>query len=106
MILTTKGIDDLCLKYFVEAGAIAVRRVLPADIKRIARATGGEVVTTMSDMVRYTMCVCIMLYVYMYMWVKLCLVVIFYVLYCVICVYGFLICMYVCMYVCIYIHML
>ena len=27
VILTTKGIDDLCLKYFVEAGAIAVRRV-------------------------------------------------------------------------------
>lgn len=27
VILTTKGIDDLCLKYFVEAGAMAVRRV-------------------------------------------------------------------------------
>ena len=26
VILTTGGIDDLCLKYFVEAGAIAVRR--------------------------------------------------------------------------------
>lgn len=51
VILTTKGIDDLCLKYFVEAGAIAVRRVLPADLKRIAKATGGEVVTTMTDMV-------------------------------------------------------
>lgn len=51
VILTTKGIDDLCLKYFVEAGAIAVRRVLPADIKRLAKATGGEVVTTMSDLV-------------------------------------------------------
>jgi len=24
VILTTKGIDDLCLKYFVEAGAMAV----------------------------------------------------------------------------------
>lgn len=51
VILTTKGIDDLCLKYFVEAGAIAVRRVLPADMKRLAKATGGEVVTTMSDLV-------------------------------------------------------
>ncbi len=51
VILTTKGIDDLCLKYFVEAGAIAVRRVLPADLKRIAKATGGEVVVTMTDMV-------------------------------------------------------
>ena len=37
VILTSKGIDDLCLKYFVEAGAIAVRRVLKDDIKRIAK---------------------------------------------------------------------
>ncbi len=41
VILTSKGIDDLCLKYFVEAGAIAVRRVLKEDLKRIAKATGG-----------------------------------------------------------------
>ena len=27
VILTTKGIDDTCLKYFVEAGALAARRV-------------------------------------------------------------------------------
>jgi len=25
VVLTTKGIDDVCLKYFVEAGAMAVR---------------------------------------------------------------------------------
>jgi T-complex protein 1 subunit alpha len=50
VILTTKGIDDLCLKYFVEAGAIAVRRVKPEDIKRIAKATGGQLVSTMADM--------------------------------------------------------
>ena len=40
VILTTKGIDDLCLKYFIEANAIAVRRVKPEDMKRIAKATG------------------------------------------------------------------
>lgn len=50
VILTTKGIDDLCLKYFVEAGAIAVRRVLKEDLKRIAKATGGEIISTMSDL--------------------------------------------------------
>lgn len=50
VVLTTKGIDDLCLKYFVEAGAIAVRRVKKEDIKRIAKATGGQVVTTMADL--------------------------------------------------------
>ena len=50
VILTTKGIDDLCLKYFVEAGAIAVRRVKKEDLKRIAKATGGQIVVTMADM--------------------------------------------------------
>jgi hypothetical protein len=38
----TGGIDDLCLKYFVEAGAMAVRRCKKQDLKRIARATGGK----------------------------------------------------------------
>lgn len=42
VVLSTGGIDDLCLKYFVEAGAMAVRRCKKEDIKRIARATGGE----------------------------------------------------------------
>lgn len=42
VVLTTGGIDDLCLKYFVEAGAMAVRRCKKADLKRIAKATGGE----------------------------------------------------------------
>ena len=38
VILTTKGIDDLCLKYFVEAGAMGVRRCKKEDLKRIAKA--------------------------------------------------------------------
>ena len=42
VILTTGGIDDLCLKQFVEAGAMAVRRCKKADLKRIAKATGGR----------------------------------------------------------------
>lgn len=47
VVMTTKGIDDLCLKYFVEAGAIAIRRVPKDDLRRIAKATGGELVLTM-----------------------------------------------------------
>ena len=42
VVLTTGGIDDLCLKYFVEAGAMAVRRCKKVDLKRIAKATGGK----------------------------------------------------------------
>lgn len=50
VILTTKGIDDLCMKYFVEAGALCARRVPKEDLKRLAKATGGQVVTTLADM--------------------------------------------------------
>lgn len=42
MALRLQGIDDMCLKYFVEAGALAVRRVSKKDIRRIAKATGGR----------------------------------------------------------------
>jgi len=45
VVMTTGGIDDLCLKYFVEAGAMAVRRCKKVDLKRIAKATGGKIVT-------------------------------------------------------------
>lgn len=33
VVLTTKGIDDMTLKYFVEAGVLAVRRVPKDDLK-------------------------------------------------------------------------
>jgi T-complex protein 1 subunit alpha len=49
VVLTTKGIDDLCLKYFVEAGAMAVRRCKKEDLRRIAKSTGGTVVTTLAS---------------------------------------------------------
>jgi T-complex protein 1 subunit alpha len=50
VILTTKGIDDLCMKYFVEAGALCARRCNKDDLRRLAKATGGQVVVTMADM--------------------------------------------------------
>ncbi|KAL5794920.1 hypothetical protein ACOSP7_003514 [Xanthoceras sorbifolium] len=50
VILTTKGIDDMALKYFVEAGAIAVRRVRKDDMRHIAKATGATMVSTFADM--------------------------------------------------------
>jgi len=49
VILTTGGIDDLCLKYFVEAGAMAVRRCKKQDLKRIAKATGATFVTSLAN---------------------------------------------------------
>ncbi|KAK1163035.1 T-complex protein 1 subunit alpha-like isoform X1 [Acipenser oxyrinchus oxyrinchus] len=50
VILTTGGIDDICLKYFVEAGAMAVRRVLKRDIKRIAKASGATLCSTLVNL--------------------------------------------------------
>lgn len=50
VILTTGGIDDLCLKYFVEAGAMAVRRVKKPDLRRIAKAIGATFCTQMTNM--------------------------------------------------------
>uniref|UniRef100_A0A060T802 T-complex protein 1 subunit alpha n=1 Tax=Blastobotrys adeninivorans TaxID=409370 RepID=A0A060T802_BLAAD len=50
VVLTTKGIDDLCLKVFVEAGVMAVRRCKKEDLRRIARATGATMVANMSNL--------------------------------------------------------
>lgn len=37
-------------QYFVEAGAMAVRRVKKADLKRIAKATGATYLTSLTNM--------------------------------------------------------
>ena len=50
VVLTTKGIDDLCLKEFVEAKVMAVRRCKKEDLRRIARATGATLVGSMSNL--------------------------------------------------------
>ncbi|GFS39580.1 t-complex protein 1 subunit alpha [Trichonephila inaurata madagascariensis] len=50
VILTTGGIDDLCLKYFVEAGAMAVRRCKKQDLKRIAKATGAQFLPSLANL--------------------------------------------------------
>lgn len=50
VVLTTKGIDDLCLKEFVEAGAMAVRRCRKEDLRRIAKATGGTLISSLADL--------------------------------------------------------
>eukprot|EP01056_Protomagalhaensia_sp_Gyna25_P001591 Protomagalhaensia_sp_Gyna_25__1590@NODE_181_length_4580_cov_356_102841_g141_i0_p1_GENE_NODE_181_length_4580_cov_356_102841_g141_i0NODE_181_length_4580_cov_356_102841_g141_i0_p1_ORF_typecomplete_len547_score107_90Cpn60_TCP1/PF00118_24/2_5e165DUF531/PF04407_12/0_18DUF531/PF04407_12/2_5e03UROD/PF01208_17/0_67UROD/PF01208_17/30_NODE_181_length_4580_cov_356_102841_g141_i026954335 len=49
VILTSEGIDDMALKYMVEANVLGVRRVKKADLRRIARATGGKPVLTMAS---------------------------------------------------------
>jgi T-complex protein 1 subunit alpha len=50
VVLCSRGIDDFALKYFVEAGVIAVRRVKKSDLRRIAQNTGAKVVVSLADM--------------------------------------------------------
>uniref|UniRef100_A0A1A9WGN5 T-complex protein 1 subunit alpha n=1 Tax=Glossina brevipalpis TaxID=37001 RepID=A0A1A9WGN5_9MUSC len=50
VVLCSGGIDDLCMKYFVESGAMAVRRVKKTDLKIIARATGAAFLTSLTNM--------------------------------------------------------
>nr|AAA28927.1 T complex protein [Drosophila melanogaster] len=50
VVLVSGGVDDLCMKYFVEAGAMAVRRVKKSDLKIIAKATGAAFITSLTNM--------------------------------------------------------
>lgn len=50
VVLTTKGIDDLVLKLFIEKGAMAVRRCKKEDLRRIAKATGATLTSSLSDL--------------------------------------------------------
>lgn len=50
VVMTTGSVDDLCMKYFVEAGVIAVRRCKKIDLKRIAKATGGQFIVSMTNL--------------------------------------------------------
>lgn len=50
VILCSKGIDDFVLKYFVEAKALAIRRVKKGDLRRIASSSGAKVVMNLSDL--------------------------------------------------------
>jgi len=49
VILCTKGIDEFAIKYFVEAGAIAVRRISKQELRKIATATGAQVLISFAD---------------------------------------------------------
>ena len=50
VVLTAKGIDDMCMKYLVEAGCIGCRRVKKDDMKRIAKVTGGQIIVSLANM--------------------------------------------------------
>lgn len=50
VVLTTKGIDDMVLKLFIERGAMGVRRCKKEDLRRIAKASGATLISSLSDL--------------------------------------------------------
>ncbi|WUR04860.1 T-complex protein 1 subunit alpha (CCT1) [Vairimorpha necatrix] len=55
LVLTTKGIDDLCTKLLVEAGIVAIKRCKKEDLQIIAKYSGTQVYSEISDEETYTL---------------------------------------------------
>jgi len=50
VIICQKGIDDLAQHYLARKGILATRRAKKSDIEKLAKATGGKIVTNLDDM--------------------------------------------------------
>jgi thermosome len=50
VIMCEKGIDDLVQHYLAKEGLYAVRRVKRSDMEKLAKATGGKIVTNLDDL--------------------------------------------------------
>ena len=49
VVITQKGIDDLAQHFLAKAGIYAARRVKKSDMDKLARATGGKVVSSLKE---------------------------------------------------------
>jgi thermosome len=50
VVICEKGIDDMAQHYLAKEGIYAVRRVKRSDMEKLAKATGGKVVTNLDDL--------------------------------------------------------
>ncbi|MGC9208489.1 MAG: thermosome subunit beta [Nitrososphaeria archaeon] len=50
VVLCQKGIDDMAQHYLAKEGIMAVRRIKMSDMDKLARATGGRIVTSIDDL--------------------------------------------------------
>ncbi|MEM1588562.1 MAG: thermosome subunit beta [Candidatus Bathyarchaeia archaeon] len=48
--LCQKGIDDMAQHFLAKKGIMAVRRIKKSDMEKLARATGGKIVTNLEDL--------------------------------------------------------
>ncbi|UCD26008.1 MAG: TCP-1/cpn60 chaperonin family protein [Candidatus Bathyarchaeota archaeon] len=52
VVLCQKGIDDLAQHFLSRKNILTVRRVKKSDMEKLAKATGGKVVTNLDDMIK------------------------------------------------------
>ncbi|MEM2878096.1 MAG: thermosome subunit beta [Candidatus Hadarchaeales archaeon] len=50
VVFCQKGIDDVAQHFLAKAGIMAARRVKDSDMEKLARATGGKIVTNIRDL--------------------------------------------------------
>lgn len=50
VLICQKGIDDLAQHYLARKGILATRRAKKSDIEKLAKATGGKIVTNLNDL--------------------------------------------------------
>jgi len=50
VVFTTQGIDDACIKKFIDAKIIACKRCDKDDLERIAKLTGATLLSSFADL--------------------------------------------------------
>ncbi len=50
VVFCQKGIDDMAQHFLAKEGILAARRVKQSDMEKLARATGGRIITDLSDL--------------------------------------------------------
>ena len=50
VVFCQKGIDDMAQHFLAKEGIVAARRVKESDMEKLARATGGRIVTNLADL--------------------------------------------------------
>ena len=50
VVVCQKGIDDIAQHYLAKSNVLAVRRVKESDMTKLAKATGGRIVTNLDDL--------------------------------------------------------
>jgi thermosome len=52
VLVCQKGIDDMVQHFLARKGVLAIRRAKKSDMEKLAKATGGKVVTNLDDMTK------------------------------------------------------